>query len=63
MRDKEVRTDVSYRRFESLSGLQDLFRKMVVLYARSEPLLKVLGRWFEDVTQLLLTAYFVIRSM
>lgn len=46
MRDKEVRTDLSYRRFESLSGLQDLFRKMLVLYARSEPLLKVLGRWF-----------------
>ena len=46
-----------------MAGLHDLFRKMLILYARSEPLLKVVGRWFEDVSQLLLAAYFVVRSM
>lgn len=46
MKEKEVRADISYRKFENLLGLDDLFKKIMILYARSEPLLKVLGRWF-----------------
>lgn len=35
----------------------------MIAYAKDEPILKMMGRWFEDVSQLISTAYFVIDNL
>lgn len=51
------------RKFESLTAVHELLKKIIIGYAKNEQIFKLIGRWFEDISQLISTAYFVIENL
>jgi chromosome condensin MukBEF complex kleisin-like MukF subunit len=64
VREREGKGEGSaMRKFEGLSAIHDLLKKIMIGYAKNESILKLIGRWFEDVAQVIATAYFVIDNL
>ena len=62
-RERESKEEVIGRRFETLSSLHELYRRIWTAYAKEEPVFKLLGKLYDDVFQLLQAVYLVVAHL
>lgn len=62
-KEKESKEEVISRRFETLPALHELYRRIWTAYTKEEAVFKMIGKLYDDVYQLLQTAYLVIEHL
>jgi chromosome condensin MukBEF complex kleisin-like MukF subunit len=63
LKEKENKGEIQFKKFESLTSVHEILKKILIAYAKDESILRTVSKWFEDVNQIIMTSYLIIEYL